>query len=341
MIKSCNSGEMEINMEIRYGSPLTGNEFKKTKEFLGSFSLDYEAGIEFTVNIMDDELILATGSRRGNILNCIAVSSEYRGKDLAAIIVTELINQAASLGITHLFLFTVPKNERIFANLGFWTIVKNDTVLLMENTKNGIEQFLQRLECPTCNGVIGCIIANCNPFTNGHRYLIETAAGMCDLLHLFILSEERSQFTAQERLMLTKQGVAHLKNVILHPTEDYLLSYATFPTYFIKDKADVNAINCMLDLLIFAKIVAKTLNIAKRFVGSEPLDPVTDFYNCQMKNFLPKYGIQVVELPRLSHYGEPVSASQVRNLIALGEYQKIKCLVPLTTYDYVIAKYGK
>jgi [citrate (pro-3S)-lyase] ligase len=81
----------------------------------------------------------------------------------------------------------------------------------------------------------------------------------------------------------------------------------------------------MLDLLIFAKIVAKTLNIAKRFVGSEPLDPVTNFYNCQMKNFLPKYGIQVVELPRLSYYGEPVSASQVRNLIARGEYQKIKC----------------
>jgi [citrate (pro-3S)-lyase] ligase len=320
-------------MEINYGFPFIGRERERVEEFLSRFRLDYEEEIGFTVNLLEGDDIVATGSRRGNVLECIAVSPEFRGRDLAAVVVTELVREAVAQKIDHLFLFTVPENKRIFTGLGFWTIVESSEALLMENRKDGLAGFINRLDCPTKSGVIGCVIANCNPFTNGHLYLIEAATRECDLLHLFILSEDRSLFSSRERLALAKKCTVHLDNVVVHPTEDYLLSFATFPTYFIKDKAQVEQINCTLDLLIFTEIIAGALNITKRFVGAEPFDPVTNFYNRRLHEVLPKYGISLIELPRRT--------SRVRQIIAAGEFANIGCLVPSATYEYILNKYGQ
>ena len=70
----------------------------------------------------------------------------------------------------------------------------------MENVRDGIGRYVRSLQHPKDNGgVIGAAVMNCNPFTNGHRYLVETAASQCELLHLFVLSEDRSAFPAQVR----------------------------------------------------------------------------------------------------------------------------------------------
>ena len=307
----------------------------QTKAFLHSLALDYDDGVEFTVNLIENEEIHATGSRQGNVLKCIGVSAEDRGRGYAAKIVTELVKNAVQEGFSHLFLFTKPKNSALFGGLGFYPVAATQDVLLMENIRHGVQTFVEGLECPTKQGAIGCIVANCNPFTNGHLYLVEAAAHSCDLLHLFILSEDRSMFPADVRLELAKRAVAHLHNVVVHPTGDYLISYATFPSYFIKDKTRVGEINGALDLAIFAQQFAKPLNITQRFVGTEPFSPVTDSYNRTMESYLPSQGINVVVVPRLKKDGAAVSASRVRALLAQGKLEEIRGLVPPVTYDYL------
>lgn len=322
-------------MELQFGTPFQGKELKRTVDFLRRSGLNYEDGIEFTVNAVEDGETLATGSRQGNVLKCIAVSPESRGTGLTAVVITNLVRNAVLQGITHLFLYTRPFNKKIFGDLGFYPVAETHEVLLMENKKNGVKNFVNRLECPVKTGIIGCIVANANPFTNGHLYLARIAAGSCDLVHLFILSEDRSLFPADVRLMLAKQAVASLPNVVVHPTGDYLISGATFPAYFIRDKSKVEEICGELDLAVFLQQFAKPLHITRRFVGSEPFSPVTESYNRAMKRILPEGGVQVTMLPRVKWNGKEVSASRVRQLLRDGNLEAVKPLVPEPTYRYL------
>jgi [citrate (pro-3S)-lyase] ligase len=223
----------------------------------------------------------------------------------------------------------------------------------MENKRDGVTRFVADLEKPPAcgaasgttsatassgnkpTGAIGTIVANCNPFTNGHLYLIESAARQCGLLHLFILSEDRSAFSTDTRWSLVQAGVAHIPNVILHPTGPYLVSAATFPDYFLKDTASPETVNTALDIALFAERFARPLGITHRFVGTEPFDPVTATYNQQMKELLPSYGITLVEMSRLESAGNAVSASRVRRLLQEKNFDAISGLVPTTTYDYL------
>ncbi|MDW5300115.1 MAG: [citrate (pro-3S)-lyase] ligase [Sedimentibacter sp.] len=328
-----------------YGYPMKGVKLQKLKDFLSEEQLSYDDGIEFTINFCDSMgKIAATGSLEGNVLKCIAVSDVYQGEGLAAKIVTALISHGIECGHNHMFLFTKPDNINIFSDLGFYLISKTNSAALMENYKNGISEFVKTLKSYDNHDNminVGAIVLNCNPFTNGHLYLIETAAKQCDLLHLFVVSEDKSIFPANVRFKLVKSGVKHLKNVVVHPTSDYLISSATFPTYFIKDKYAAGDINCQLDLTIFSEYFAKILNITKRFVGTEPYDKVTASYNLQMKKILSERGIDVIEIQRYQENGVAISASEVRKLFAWGNYEKLNELVPKTTYDFLLSEEGQ
>ncbi|HAQ41653.1 MAG TPA: [citrate (pro-3S)-lyase] ligase [Clostridiales bacterium] len=288
----------------------------------------------------------ATGSLEGNVLKCIAVSDSYQGEGLSAKIVTALTSEGMNRGHSHMFLFTKVENIQIFNDLGFYLIAGTNDAALMENKKNGISEYINSLKSSynisgaEDTGDTGAIVMNCNPLTNGHLYLIEKAAMQCGILHLFVVSEDKSVFPAKARYELVKSGVSHLSNVVVHSTSDYLISSATFPTYFIKDKYKAGDINCILDLTIFCDYFAKALDIKKRFVGTEPYDKVTASYNIQMKKFLGERGIEVVEIPRYEENNEPVSASRVRKLMAEGNYEQIKKMVPKVTYDYLMSEEG-
>ncbi|MGN0625796.1 MAG: [citrate (pro-3S)-lyase] ligase, partial [Oscillospiraceae bacterium] len=266
-----------------FGEPFSGRKRRKLIEFLQKAELDYDEQIEYSVNLVDgDGEIVATGSLHQNVLKCIAVSEKQQGLGLSARIVTLLMNHAMEKGRDHLFLFTKPKSLLMFSDLGFYKIIQTKDVLLMENRKNGIQSYVQALSRPQQAGTVGAIVANCNPFTLGHRYLVEQAASRCDTLHLFVLSEDKSVFPAEVRYELVREGVQDLKNVFLHHSSDYLISSAVFPTYFIKDKSKAADANCELDIRIFCEFFAKELGITKRFVGSEPFCPVTNAYNQAM-----------------------------------------------------------
>lgn len=334
---------MDYGFFEEYGTPFTGRKLRKLRDFLQTAELDYDEQIEYTVNLTDGEgRIVATGSIHANVLKCIAVSDMHQGLGLSARILTELMNYATAKGRSHLFLFTKPKNAAMFGDLGFYKILETDTVLFMENKRDGIRKYVESLERPAqSGGTVGAIIANCNPFTYGHRYLIEEAASRVDTLHLFILSEDKSAFPADVRYALAKAGTADLTNVILHHTSDYLISSAVFPTYFIKDKALASQANCELDVRIFGQYFAKSLGITRRFVGTEPFCPVTKAYNAAMARILPEYGVELVELPRKEMDGRAVSASYVRACMAQNGLEAIKAVVPQTTYDYILSPAGR
>ncbi|MDO5323144.1 MAG: [citrate (pro-3S)-lyase] ligase [Clostridia bacterium] len=322
-------------MHLKTGQPMRGQSLEKLKAFLRLCGLDYDAGVDFTAVLMDDDEIIATGSLDGCTLKCIAVSPMHQGEDLSARIITELRREALERGEEHLLLFTKPGNEAMFTPFGFHPLVRTADCLLMEDRRDGLERFLAGLYRPETDAETGCIVCNCNPFTLGHRYLIETAAKQVEVLHVFVLSEKKSLFPPEVRLKLVREGCQDLKNVFVHKTGPYMVSSATFPSYFIKDKARVDEIYCELDVHLFGERIAPALHIRRRFVGSEPNCPVTRFYNEQLKARLPGYGIELTEIPRRAYGGEAISASRVRALMEAGDIEAIRPLVPEITCETI------
>jgi len=336
-------------MNTEWGRPYTGAKLDKLKDFLAAQGLRYDEGITDTVILSDEGGITATGSIQGNVIKCVAVDPEHRGENLLGQLMTIITGDLFARGITHYFGFTKPENDRLFAGTGLYEVARTKDVLLLENRRNGLAGYLKKIKKETeefksaarngnTRAGIGCIVAHANPFTLGHRYLVETALKECSLVHLFILSESGSAIPANDRYLLAKAGISDLDNVILHKASDYIISPATFPTYFIKEQARADEINCGLDVEIFAEKIAPALGITKRFIGTEPTDEVTAKYNEILKAELPKYGIEVREIERLKIDGSTVSASRVRKAVNEGAADTIETMVPETTYEYLREK---
>ena len=317
-------------MYVVTGSPLADRMLCRVKAFLQSCELDWDESVTFTAVLMDDDEIVATASLDGGTIKCVAVSPAHQGEDLTARILTEVFQEAARRGKEHLLLYTKPKNSHLFAPLGFHPVVRTPGCLLMENRRGGLAKFLEGIEKPQGQPV-GCVVANCDPFTMGHRRLIEAAAGDCAWVHVFILSEDRGMFTAAQRLAMAREGLFDLPNVLVHPTGPYMVSSSTFPTYFIKDKAQAGQIHCEVDVRLFGEKIAPALSITRRYVGTEPVCAVTAQYNRTMKALLPEYGIEVIEMDRYAVCGEVVSASRIRSLIREKRMDALAGLLPAST----------
>lgn len=179
----------------------------------------------------------------------------------------------------------------------------------------------------------GVIVMNCNPFTLGHRYLIEQAAKQVERLFVMVVREDCSLFAYAERKAMVEQGVAHLKNVTVIDGSEYAISQATFPTYFLKRLDDAADTQMLLDLDLFRRHIAPALGTTVRFVGTEPTDQLTRRYNQLMHEVL----ADVRETARLEKKGNAVSASRVRKAMEQGDMSTIRQLVPPTTLPYIIA----
>lgn len=294
-----------------------------------------DANLDYICAMVDEEnRVIATGSCFGATLRCFAVSQRHQGEGLLNEVVSHLMEYQMARGYTHLFLYTKIKSAKFFQSLGYYEIARVDgTLVFMENRRNGFPSYLSRLEKTARPGVSGAIVMNANPFTLGHQYLVETAAGRCDTLHLFLLSEDASLVPFGVRKQLVQAGTAHLKNVVLHDSGPYIISNATFPSYFLKDDSAVIQGHAKLDLAIFVRI-ARALGVTVRFVGEEPTSQVTGLYNEIMAAQLPENGIDCVILPRKEALGKAISASTVRAALQAGDWQTLSQLVPQTTLDY-------
>ena len=320
-------------MELVTG--LQGKKEKQWQKLLRQEGLVPESMPETTALLWEDDALVATGSRQGNLLKYIAVDTAYQGQDLTATVLTNLRQDAFRAGYDHLFLYTKPENEWMFTSLFFYPIAKTRQVLLMESKPSGIRDFLASLPEKNATGKIGSLVMNCNPFTKGHLYLAETAAAQCDWVYLFVLSEDKSAFSAKDRLEMVRLGTAHIPNLTVLPTGPYLISSATFPTYFLKDKENTENIHCLLDIAVFCEYFVPKYSITHRFVGTEPTCPVTGLYNRVLAETLPAMGINLTQIPRLEIHGTPVSASTVRKLLSQENTEAVQQLVPETTWNYM------
>ena len=294
-----------------------------------------DANLDYSCVMYDEDYqVIATGSCFGNTLRCLAVRSDHQGENLMNEIITHLVEVQFQRGNSHLFLYTKHQTARFFRDLGFSEIARVDgTMVFMENRRTGFTDYLKKLSVTKEEGTSAAIVMNANPFTLGHQYLVEQAAAQCDTVHLFVLSEDASLVPFSVREKLVKKGVAHLPNVICHDSGPYIISNATFPSYFLRDEDAVIESHAKLDLEVFAKI-AEALSITRRFVGEEPTSQVTGAYNRIMQTELPKKGIECIVIPRKLSQEMIISASTVRQALQSGDLETVRALVPDTTWEY-------
>lgn len=222
-----------------------------------------------------------------------------------------------------------------------------NTYLKKRNKSDFIKEITEYIdsiikEFPLTNGsmVNGAIVMNCNPFTKGHRYLIEYAAKQVDRLYIFVVKEDKSFFKYEDRFEMVKAGTADLPNVVVVSSGKFIISSLTFPEYFMKDYVKEKSFDVSMDVETFCKHIAPPLMIKKRYAGEEPFDPVTKNYNENMSKILPKYGMEFCEISRMSlDEKRVVSATEVRRLLKERDFDSIGEYVPESTLKILREKY--
>lgn len=312
-------------------------------DFLTRADLIPDDHLDYTIGIYDQEKLIGTGSIFQNILKCIAIDFSYQNENLLSKIVQVLRERLQEIGYQHYFLYTKPKNSQLFQSLGFAEIAATAELVFMEQGFPDFEDYLAELKKhQRMTKYNAAIVMNANPFTKGHLYLVTEAAKRAETVYLFVLSEERSLFDAKTRFELVKEGVSHLSNVVVLPTREYMVSSATFPSYFLKDqaKASIAQVQAVLDATLFKEKIASALSITTRFVGEEPFSEVTEIYNQAMKKTFGSQ-LKLVILPRKRIGEEVISATRVRALMEQELYTAIKPLVPPKTFEEIIKQKNK
>lgn len=331
-------------------APLSLNSVRRRVEaFLAANGLRLAPLDRYVVVTRDEDgnEILAGGGLDGNVIKCVAVSEAARSEGLMNILVSRLIVIAREEGRDSVKAFTKPENEGIFKSLGFALIASSPNAILMENGRGGLPEYRKYLESLARPGRNGAIVMNANPFTKGHRYLVEQAASQVDNLYVIVVKEDRSRFPCVERKAMIEAGCAGLDNVVVCEGSDYAISAATFPTYFLKKLDDATDTQIALDLDLFVNHIAKPLGVTVRFAGSEPEDALTRRYNELMAEILPGTSVAVirqarrpidfVEIPRLEQKGKPLSATSLRRALDKGDLKAAMEYVPVTSVPYLIA----
>lgn len=351
-------------MEIQTLNPTTPRQRQRIEAFLKRNGLRFDDMHYYAAITDDDGEMIAGGGLKGNVIKCVAVDDAHKGEAIANTLISHLIAHANEEGHSNVMLFTKPKNRQLFDSLSFRLLAEAPEAVLMETGIGGINNTVEALkkireesekykeynkECKeegktnlnpstpqpltTTTPLRGVVVMNCNPFTLGHRYLIEQAAKQVERLFVMVVREDCSLFAYAERKAMVEQGVAHLENVMVIDGSEYAISQATFPTYFLKRLDDAADTQMLLDLDLFRRHIAPALGTTVRFVGTEPTDRLTRRYNQLMHDVL----ADVRETARLEKKGNAVSASRVRKAMEQGDMSTIRQLVPPTTLPYIIA----
>ncbi len=315
-------------------------EMAQMEQLLLSQGLSRDANLDCSIGIFDgDYTLMATASAYKNTLRCVAVASEYLGMGLMEPMISYLTEHVLSQGYANVYVYTKCESAVFFERIGFHRNAEVEgKMVFLEYNHGGFNRYLDGLisESPSlCRSA--AVVMNANPFTLGHRYLVETAAAGAELLHVFILSDDSSAIPYAIRRRLVEQGCAHLSNVVFHSSGDYMISSATFPSYFLSDQNAVIETQAKLDAVIFTKI-AHRLNITDRYVGTEPYSRVTSLYNRALASVLPQHSIRVHELERMEKDGAAVSASAVRQALIQNDTAALRRMVPQSTYRYFLSE---
>lgn len=318
-------------------------EVQRVKEFLADFDLNLDTDVDYTIVLLQGESIKATCSKARNVLKCFAVHKDMRGEGVTSTLISHLIDRLFEEEIYHSFIFTKPENIHIFSTLNYKLVHEVKAAALLENGIYDINSYLNKLvkNYNIDDSKKAAIVMNCNPFTLGHLYLIEKAASENEEVIIFMVEEDRSLFPFKVRYDLVKEGTKHLRNVKVIPGGEYIISSATFPSYFLREESTRLQAYTELDTGIFAKYFCKRLNITKRYVGTEPYCGVTNSYNEAIQKVLTENEIEVRLVERITYNGKEISASLVRQLIREGNLQELQKIVPKATFEFLYSDSAK
>ncbi len=318
---------------------LLPQEIDEVKELLKVNHLNYEPNVTKTIGLYDKQKLVATGTIDHNVIKMIAVDPNYTSKNLSSKILSYILFDMEAKQIDHYFLFTKPENKKIFSSFNFNQIIETNDVVLYENKEKNITETLtqKKQDLPSKKGIRNCIVMNLNPMTLGHLHLIETAANHKGDLIIFLVDTDASIIDYKTRLDILKKTIKHLKNVYIYPSTDYMISRATFPTYFLKDQNSME-VYTKLDVSIFKKYFMPIFEIDFRYVGQEPLDPLTNQYNQSLIELLVN---QLIVIDRKTYKDNVISASYVRLLAKQKKYDELKKVVPKATYKFLTSKKGR
>lgn len=317
----------------------SAKELEQVKLLLEDQGLRFEDKVTYTIGYYDQDQLIATGSLYENVIKMIAIDQKYQGENLTSVILTSLVQKLEQQGITKYFLFTTPKNKHIFESFSLSLIIENEEIVLFENNVDTIVETLtsikNKLNLKT--GQTAAIVMNCNPVTYGHLYLIRTCSEQNDHVIIFLVEENRSIFPFDVRFKLLSKATKIYKNVHILPSTQYIISRATFPTYFMKELNDASMAFMKIDIAIFVKYFMPIFSIDKRYVGDEPLDPTTNAYNETMRLIIKE---RLVVIKRLKHDESVVSASLVRKMAKHHDFVALKEVVPNATYKFLKSPKG-
>ena len=341
-------------MNILELHPTIPRQRRQIEMFLQTNGLRYD-DVDYYAAIVDessDEMI-AGGGLKGSVIKCVAVADGHKGEAVANVIVSHLIAKANAEGCQCVKLYTKPDNRQLFESLSFRLIAESPNAILMETGVGGIEKYSAELgvkseelrvkseelkndESVVSNArkPIGAIVMNANPFTLGHRFLVEQSSELVERLYVVVVREDCSMFSYNERKAMVSQGVRDIGNVVVVDGSDYAVSAATFPTYFLKQLSDATDTQIILDLDLYRRRIAPALGATIRFFGSEPTDPLTRRYNELMHQQLGEEHVH--EIQRKQQEGSAISASRVRKAMMEGCLWDAIQLVPPTTIPYII-----
>lgn len=314
---------------------------KSLSEYLNRFGLkDEELDLMYILLEEGGEWVGCGGKSR-NILKCFAIEDSRRSEGLLDLLMTALITDSYNEGFENLFIYTKSDYASMFKSYGFDEIIDTKTIALLQRGPATIENVLRDMAVSIDqHESVGAIVINANPFTLGHRYLIEMSSILVDKLLIFVVENDVSRFSFNDRFKLVKSQVEDLENVIVLPSSEYIISNATFPSYFLKESSLADSEHAILDAMIFKKYFVPWFHISKRFLGEEPLDKSTNLYNETLIKTLPPE-CEVIVIPRKLFGENFISASIVRKELDAGNFDAIKELVPEGTFRYLKEKYGK
>jgi len=187
-------------------------------------------------------------------------------------------------------------------------------------------------------GPIGSIVMNCDPFTLGHRFLVEYAASRVKYLYLFVVEGPGSLFPFKDRFDLAVAGISDLPNVTVLPSGPFVISSPAFSDCLNPSEIQARIGDSLQDVELFAKDIAPVMDISARFAGDEPSDLIAQQYNDAMRQILSCYGIAFETVRRKEVDGLPISAGRVQELLASQDFKEIARLVPKTTLEYLKKK---
>ncbi|KDN27254.1 citrate lyase ligase [Vibrio fortis] len=228
-----------------------------------------------------------------------------------------------------------------------YQVLDNLKYFLYKKTAEALEScemksYLSLLEShvPDPELKVGSVAVNCNPITKGHLHLLEHASRNVDKLFIFVIEEDKSFFRFEDRLHLVAESTKHLENVTVLRGGKFICTELTYPDYFDKDTTEAKA-DASMEAWFFCEYIAKTLNITQIFLGDEPKCMITKQYNEKMQELLPEYGIEVDIIDRIATNGDVISASKVRKLLEVGDFDGIAQIVPEPTLLFLQENYGK